>query len=203
MRTAYTTLLLFAALLLAGCASPPPQSQTNVCRIFREYPKWYWATQDAQKKWGVPISIQMAIIHKESHYHAGAKPPRRKLLGFIPWFRPTSAYGYSQAVDGTWNTYLRGTGRNNASRSDFANATDFVGWFSYRAHVALGISRDNAYDLYLAYHEGLQGYRNRAYRRNYSLLRSAREVRYYASRYHAQLLACQGSLPTKSWWHFW
>ena len=41
----------------------------------------------------------MAIIKQESSFIADAKPDRRKLLGFIPWKRKSSARGYAQAID--------------------------------------------------------------------------------------------------------
>nr|WP_231124717.1 hypothetical protein [Piscirickettsia salmonis] len=82
-------------------------------------------------------------------------------MGFIPWSRPTSAYGYAQATDGTWATYQRSTGNSRSSRTDFADAIDFVGWYANRSYSRLGIAKNNAYSLYLAYHEGDGGYRKR------------------------------------------
>jgi hypothetical protein len=188
--------------LLAGCAPAPPRIQTNICSIFYQYPKWFWASQKTLKRWGVPISVQMAIIHQESHFHADAKPSRTKLLGFIPWARPTSAEGYAQAVNDTWKHYLLATRRNRASRSSFDAASDFVGWFAYRAHRRLGISRDNAYALYLAYHEGMIGYQEQTYRRKPWLIGVAHKVQYTADRYRAQLLGCEAKLPRHHWWNF-
>ena len=80
-----TALVLLLGILLGGCTTAPPRNIDNICSIFRQYPKWYWAAQDVQKKWRVPISVLMAIMHQESKFRAGAKPPRRKLLWIIPF----------------------------------------------------------------------------------------------------------------------
>src|SRR3546814_8971202 len=65
-------------------------------------------------------------LYTESGSKARARPPRTKLLGFIPWKRQSSAYGYAQALDGTWLEYQRSTGRWSARRSDFGDAIHFV-----------------------------------------------------------------------------
>ena len=186
-------------LFLLACTRPVPNHVDNVCLIFKQYPDWYWAAQDAHKKWGVPISVQMAIIHQESHFNAKARPPRERILWVIPWFRPTSAYGYSQALTQTWKRYKRESDRH-ASRDAFEDATDFVGWYAKRAHQRLGIPRNNAYKIYLAYHEGMGGYERKTYLRKRWLIRVAQKVQGLARRYQAQLNRCQYKLKRKPWW---
>jgi len=51
----------------------------------------------------------MAIIRQESSFQADAQPPRSRILWIIPGPRPSSAYGYSQALDGTWDWYRQAT----------------------------------------------------------------------------------------------
>ncbi|PHQ82300.1 MAG: hypothetical protein COB66_00515 [Coxiella sp. (in: Bacteria)] len=194
--------VILICLLLGACAPAPPRNPTNACGIFFQYPKWYWAAKKSQKKWGVPISVQLAIIHQESHFRADAKPARRKILWVIPWTRPTTAEGYAQAVNGTWRLYLQSTGRSRADRANFDSATDFVGWFAYRVHRRFGISRNNAYALYLAYHEGPTAYSRRSYLRKPWLMRVARKVAYHANRYRAQLAGCASRIPKHHWWNF-
>jgi len=189
-------------ILLVSCSTPQPKHIDNICSIFNEYPKWYWTTQDIQKKWGVPISVQMAIMHEESSFKSGAKPPHQKLLGFIPWFRPTSAYGYSQATDESWRAYQRSTGHTSANRSSFTDALDFMGWYAEQAHRRAGVDKRNPYQLYLAYHEGIGGYARKTYLRKKWLIDVARRVEHMAWHYHYQLLRCQASLPKKHWWNF-
>jgi hypothetical protein len=121
----------------------------------------------------------------------------------IPWFRPTSAYGYSQAVNGTWELYEKQAGSSWSMRDLFGDAANFVGWFTARAHRKAGISMHNAYELYLAYHEGIDGYLQGTYRRKAWLMKVARSVQYQAWTYHRQLMRCERSLPSKPWWHVW
>ena len=97
-------LVLFLCTLTA-CTVMPPRNGDNLCATFKEKDDWYADTLQSYQKWGVPIPVQMAIMHQESHYVADAQPPRVWLLGFIPWFRPSSAYGYAQALDKTWQDY--------------------------------------------------------------------------------------------------
>ena len=83
MRFLAPILLTF---ILVACSPKPPLRQHDICQIFRLQPSWYWAAKQSAKRWHIPISVQMAILHKESHFRAAATPPRRYLLGFIPWF---------------------------------------------------------------------------------------------------------------------
>lgn len=196
-------LLIIPLLLLTGCSSNLPRNQTNVCMIFRNRPQWYWASLATEHKWGVPIGVQMAIIHEESHFRSGAVPPREKLLGLIPWLRPTTARGYAQAVDATWRLYLKDNGKRSARRTDFATATDFIGWYANLAHQHLGISLSDADAQYLAYHEGLKGYRQKLYRHKPQVIRIANHVQAMANNYQKQLLQCSSHLSKKPWWRFW
>jgi hypothetical protein len=207
MKNLVRTICIFLALsslflTLSSCTPAPPRNLDNICSIFREYPRWYWASLDTQKRWRIPVSVQMAIIHQESHFRGNAKPPRTKLFWVIPWFRPTSAYGYSQAVDGTWKRYQHDTG-SAGSRNTFADATNFIGWYSEQARKRLSISKRNSYALYLAYHEGMGGYERGTYRQKRWLIAVARKVARRARLYHSQLMACRHSLPKKSWWQVW
>ncbi len=202
----YIFLILIVPLSIIGlssCTTKPPNNIENICKIFKQYPKWYWTAQKVQKKWVVPMSVLMAIMYQESRFRADAKPPRRKLLWIIPWFRPTSAYGYSQAVNATWAHYKRDTGHNGADRDAFADAANFIGWYATQARRRVGISRANAYQLYLIYHEGIGGYAKRTYRKKRWLINVAKKVQRRAWVYHKQLQRCKSSLPKDHWWRFW
>jgi hypothetical protein len=190
------------ALGIIGCAPVPPNQPMNICRIYTQYPKWYWASQKVTKKWGLSEPVQMAIIFQESSYDAYAKPPREKLLWLIPWKRPTTATGYAQATDGAWENYIRHTGNSDASRANFADAVDFIGWYSYVAHQRLGINPNNAYELYLAYHEGINAYNHydKHSDRQKWLEKIAVKVDRLAKRYQVQLQNCRKNLPKKHWW---
>ena len=195
------TLLLIVALLPA-CTTSPPKNIDNICSIFREKDDWYDYSKDSFEKWGVPIHVQMAIINQESRFVADALPPRPYLLGFIPWFRSSSAYGYPQAQDGTWEWYLDDTGRWIATRDDFADATDFVGWYCSVSNKKLGISKWDAKNQYLAYHEGHTGFHRKSYLQKRWLLSTSEKVARKANTYRTQLETCREEMESSGWF-FW
>ena len=175
---------------LAGCATVPPSAPDQICRVFEEKDDWLDDAQEAEERWGIEVPILMAFMRHESTFRDDAKPPRTKLLWFIPWKRPSSAYGYAQATDGAWDDYRRSTGHRWADRDDFDDAVDFIGWFNDTSSRELGIPKDDTYRLYLAYHEGRAGYRRGSYRRNARLLELAKRVRAKAERYARDLEGC-------------
>jgi hypothetical protein len=184
-------LMLFSLMLLASCTAVPPKNADNLCATFKENEDWYEDAKESYKKWGIPVHVQMAIMHQESHFVADARPPRTRLLGFIPWFRPSSAYGYAQALDDTWDHYVDNAGSWWADRDDFTDAVDFIGWYSYTSHTQLGIPTSDAKGLYLAYHEGQRGYQRKAYLNNASLNRVADKVAHKAREFQRQLSTCK------------
>ena len=189
-------------LTLSACTVAPPENSDNICEIFREKDAWYDATKESFEQWGVPIHVQMAIMYQESRFVADAQPPRPWLLGIIPWFRSSSAYGYSQAQDGTWDEYLNNGGKWGADRDDFTDSCDFIGWYCSISQQRLGISKWDTRNLYLAYHEGHGGYRQKTYRRKQWLVNTANKVARKASQYHGQLSSCKEEFESKSWF-FW
>lgn len=185
-------------LLLSGCVSAPPDNPANVCSIFEDRRSWYKAAQRAEARWDVPIAVNMAILYQESSYRGRAKPPRRYYFGFIPGPRPSNAYGYAQALDGTWNDYKVAAGNWGARRSNFGDAVDFVGWYNTTSNRINGIPRNDAYNLYLAYHEGNGGYSRGTYRDKDWLLQAASNVQVNADRYATQLQGCRRELD-RNW----
>ncbi|WP_094092279.1 transglycosylase SLT domain-containing protein [Legionella clemsonensis] len=193
--------LILCSILLASCATRPPRDVNNICNIFHQYPKWYRDAADVERRWKVPVAVQMAIIHQESKFNGTAKPPRTKLLWIIPWKRPSTAYGYTQALRSTWALYKRSSGGGGlwASRDVFSDAVDFVGWYANQANRTAGIPRNDAYRLYLAYHEGIGGYQRKTYLRKPWLIQVSRKVKARSALFQAQLNHCRGSLPRRSW----
>ena len=189
MFRAFALLLLFA---VGSCSSGfgPPKNLNNACSIVEERPSWLRAMSRTETKWGVPVHIQMATIWRESKFVRNAKTPRKYILGFIPNGRRSSAYGYAQAIDGTWDWYQDSTGRFFARRSDFDDASDFIGWYMNESRRRNGIPLTDAYRQYLAYHEGHGGYNRGSYRSKQFLLRAAREVQNQAALYQRQLDFC-------------
>lgn len=192
-------LLLAAALWLTGCTSSPPSQAENICGIFGEQRGWYRDAKKAERRWGIPLSVLMAFSFQESSFQARAKPERTRLLWVIPWRRPSTAYGYTQALDSTWREYQRATGRSRARRHNFGDAMDFIGWYNRRSADQLGLPRNDAYSLYLAYHEGVGGFRRGTYRDKRWLQDVARRVHSRAHSYQTQLAGCERRL-SRPWW---
>lgn len=187
---AFLALAILLPLLLAACSSGPPRNANDVCSVFDEKRGWYKDAKKASDRWGTPVHVLMAIIRHESSFRADAKPPRKKLLGFIPWKRPSSAYGYAQALDGTWDEYEDAAGGWFADRDDFEDAVDFVGWYTAESSRKLGISKWDARAQYLAYHEGHGGYARGTWKRKRWLVNTANRVQQTANNYAAQLKRC-------------
>lgn len=184
-------LFLFSFIfMVSGCVSNPPSDVNNICSIFRQYPKWYRDAKDVERRWRIPIPVQMAIIHQESKFDGRATPKRTKLLWIIPWKRPSTAYGYTQALKTTWKQYKHSDGGILAARDNFTDAVDFVGWYANQANRRAGISRSDAYPLYLAYHEGIGGYQRKTYLQKPWLVQVAHKVKARSLIYQAQLARC-------------
>lgn len=179
-----------------------PENLEDICMIFEDRPDWYWAAKESEERWGTPTHIQMAIIQQESSFRYDARPPRTKLLGFIPWTRPSNAYGYAQALDSTWARYKNATGRQSADRDDFDSAIDFIGWYTDLSNKSEGISKWDPYNQYLAYHEGQAGWRRGSHNQKSWLKKSAKRVDRRAREWSVQLQSCEEKLNDR-WWRFW
>ncbi len=201
LRPGRPLLLLLLAVIVAGCSQQPPKNIEDGCAIFREKDDWYDAAADSFERWGVPIHVQLAILYQESRFRHDARPPRDHLLWVIPWGRKSSAYGYAQVKDSTWEWYIEKTGNRGADRDDFEDVTDFIGWYGDLSHRTLGISRWDAYNQYLAYHEGHGGYRRGTWRKKPWLIKVARKVEARAAAYRAQLARCEDELQRG--WSLW
>jgi hypothetical protein len=196
-------LLLCSILCLQACTTSPPSNLDNVCAIFSEKNGWYDDAADSRSEWGSPISVMMAIMHQESKFKAKAKPPRKKIFGFIPGFRPSDSYGYSQALGSTWKAYKKSAGRYGADRDDFGDAIDFIGWYNEQSNKRSGIAKTDAYRLYLAYHEGHGGYNRGTYRSKQWLIDVAKKVDRRAGSYRAQLNGCEEDLKDEGGFFNW
>lgn len=105
--------------------------------------------------------------------------------------RQSTAYGYSQALNGTWEEYQRSEGNRRAKRDDISDASDFMGWYMDESARSLGISKDDAEAQYLAYHEGRTGYASQSYLNKPWLVEVAAAVGSRSEMYREQLAYCR------------
>ncbi len=180
-------------IVLAACGGrdlQPPRDLDNACAIVSERPAYLRAMRATERNWDVPVPVQMAIIHQESKFDGDAETPFRWELGVIPVGRVSTAYGYSQALDGTWDAYKDATGNRRARRDKIRDATDFMGWYMNETRKRNGIPLDDARNQYLAYHDGWTGYARGSYRSKGWLLNVSSRVASRAVTYESQLRAC-------------
>ena len=183
---------LFSIIILISACSSIPQNTSNSCSIFNERYLWYKHVKSVEKKWGTPIYIQLAIIKMESDFDWLAKPPRQKLFKVIPFKRPSSSFGYSQAVKGTWEQYKNETGNKLATRARFKDSVDFIGWYTNKTESILKISKKDAFKQYIAYHEVRGSYKK--YKNNQKVIGLAKKVKNQSDKYKSQLKKCQKRL---------
>ncbi len=195
----FAFLLLLASVLSGGVlyvalspeeALPPPTDLADACTIREERPEWYRATRAAARKWEVPPTTMLAIVWRESSFRAQARPPRKKGWWIFKGKPISTAYGFSQALDGTWGWYLDDTGARGARRDEYADAIDFVGWYMDKSRDELGFAGIDAREHYLAYHQGHGGYRAGRWRRIGWLKKAAAAVDARARLYDTQLFEC-------------
>lgn len=188
--------LCLLLMVLTGCQSlAPPKNAGNLCAVFSEKRHWQEPAAASEQRWSISAPVLMATMYHESSYRHDAKPPKRYLLGFIPWGRVSDAHGYAQATDSTWEVYVKKENRWFASRERFADAIDFIGWYHRGSVNELGISPQDSRQLYLAYHEGRGGYRRKSFNHKPWLLRYSDRVAETSQRYRQQLASCSAWRP--------
>jgi hypothetical protein len=190
------SLILFIIFFISACSSIP-KNTANSCSIFNERYLWYKHAKKTEKKWGTPIYLQLAIIKMESSFDWLAKPPRQKLFKIVPYKRPSSSFGYSQAVKGTWKQYKEETGNKYATRARFKDSVDFIGWYTSKTEKILKVPKTDAFKQYIAYHEGWGNYKN--YKNNKKVINLANRVEKQSNIYKKQLSDCKKSLSTKKY----
>ena len=112
-------IIFFTFLAVTSCANSIPSNQDDICDILNENPRWQNSLLNAKQKWNADPSTVMAIIRQESSFDSNAAPDREKILGFIPWKRPTSAKGYSLKQ-------LKAHGRNIKKKQVKTEPTDQI-----------------------------------------------------------------------------
>ena len=184
--------IFFIVLFFLTSCSSIPKNTADGCSIFSERYFWYKHAKKTERKWGTPISLQLAIIKMESDFDWLAKPPRHKLFKVIPYKRKSSSLGYSQAVEGTWEQYKNETNNPLATRVRFKDSVDFIGWYTNKTEKILKISKKDSFRQYIAYHEGWGNYKN--YKKNAKVVSLAKRVEQQANKYKQQLNDCNKKL---------
>ena len=188
--------ILFLGFVLQSCMVTPPQNPDNICLIFEEKKSWYEAAIRSEKRWKIPPYVLMSFVYQESSFQSDAKPDRTKLLWVIPWKRKSTAVGYSQALNMTWEDYKDETGNTRASRKNFKDSADFIGWYASKGYYQ-GFDRLDARSLYLAYHEGYGGFKKKSYRKKPWLIKVADRVQIRSTKYQQQYWGCAEQLKKK------
>ena len=190
-RLLRASILLLALASCGGGNSSAPKNMDDACAILQQRPAYFKAMRATERKWGVPVHVQMAAIYQESKFIGNARTPHQFALGVIPMGRQSSAYGYSQALDGTWDEYQQEQRRFGAKRDRIADATDFMGWYMKQSSEKLGISLNDAQSQYLAYHEGRTGFANQSYLQKPWLVDVAAAIGRRSEMYAGQLSYCR------------
>ena len=193
----FLKLISILFIFVVACTSNQQINTADSCIIFDQKKNWYKATKKAYDKWGTPIALQLAIINQESSFSQFAKPQRKKFLGIIPGSRPSTAFGYAQVTNPTWDWYKTKTGNNNASRANFSDVTDFIGWYTNQSKNLVGIAKNDYYNQYLAYHEGQGGWKKKSYLKKEWLIEVAKRVESNTNMYNKQLKNCEEKLNQK------
>ena len=184
-------LFIFLFFLISACSSIP-KNTADGCSIFSERYFWYKHVKKTEKKWGPPVHLQLAFIKMVSDFDWLAKRPRHKLFKVIPYKRPSSSFGYSQAVKGTWEQYKKENEKPLATRARFKDSVDFIGWYTSKSSKILKISKKDVFKQYIAYHEGWGNYKN--YKNNNRIILIAKKVEKQSIKYKKQLSSCQNKL---------
>ncbi len=189
---------LIIFLFLASCSSVPKYPQ-NACKIFGENYLWYKHAKKSSEVYGAPIYIILAFVNKESGFNRWAKPPRQKLFKIVPYKRPSSSLGYSQAVKKTWELYKSETNNPLALRTRFKDSVMFIGWYIKKTKKINNIPTKDSYRQYLNYYLGWGNYAKKVYKTDKDAVLYAKSVEKQSKIYKNQLMKCQKSLDRKKY----
>ena len=188
------SLIYFIFLIfLTSCSSVPKYPQ-NACKIFGENYLWYKHAKKSSEIYGAPIHVILAFVKKESGFNRWAKPKRTKLFKVIPYKRPSSSFGYSQAVNKTWEQYKNETNNLLALRTRFKDSVMFISWYINKTNKINKIPLNDSYRQYLNYYLGWGDYAKKVYKTNKKAIIFAKSVEKQSKIYKSQLRECRKSL---------
>lgn len=182
------TLLILS--VLTGCSKVLPYAAYDDCICCVVNANWGWKhdLNATAKRHGVSPGLVMSVMFNESSFKRYARPESNKLWGWFPYQR-SSAYGYAQIKDETWQWYRMHNPGWFQSRTQFSDAADFIGWY-YGLFIKRFPGNASDSDFYLAYHEGLGGFQRATYEQKTWLVEKSKLVAERADQYNQQLSAC-------------
>ena len=184
--------MLFSLDAAAQAGAQPWRGDENICAILAQDKSWPADTLRASRRWQVQPWLPLAVIYHESRFEAQARPPMKHINGI--WQRPSSAYGFAQAIDSTWNEYnAKVSSKVILMRDEYQDAVDFASYYLRHIMDSLDVSPTRVDLLYLAYHEGISGYTNKSYSSKKWLIKTSGRVAATAALFHRQWLSCYGA----------
>jgi hypothetical protein len=192
-------LFYFIFLLFLTSCTTVPKYPSDACKLFGEHYLWYKYAKKSSKKYNAPIHIILAFVKKESGFKRYAKPKRQKIFKIIPYKRPSSSFGYSQAVNKTWELYKEETDNPLALRTRFKDSVMFIGWYMNKTNKINKIAFSDAYRQYLNYYLGWGNYKKKVYKTDKNAIIYAKSVEKQSNIYKKQLKGCQKSLDRKKY----
>ena len=184
-------LIYFIIFFFIVSCSSVPRHPLNACKIFDERYLWYKHIKKSSETYDVPAYIILAFVNKESGFNRWAKPKRTKLFKVIPYKRPSSSFGYSQAVKKTWELYKTETDNPLALRTRFKDSVMFIGWYINKTNKINKIPLNDPYRQYLNYYLGWGNYSNKVYKTDKKSVIFAKNVEKQSEIYKSQLRECQ------------
>ena len=181
-----------------SCTSVP-KYPANACKIFGEKYLWYKHAKNSSEKYGAPVHTILAFVNKESGFNRWARPERTKLFKIIPYKRPSSSLGFSQAVKKTWEQYKKETDNPLALRTSFKDSVMFIGWYINKTHQVNNVPLNDSYRQYLNYYLGWGDYAKKTYKTNKEAIIFAKKVKTQSNIYRKQLKFCKEGLDRKKY----
>jgi len=192
-------LICFVIFFLIVSCSTVPRYPQNACKIFGENYLWYKSVKKSSETYEAPVHTILAFVNKESGFNRWARPKRTKLFKVIPYKRPSSSLGYSQAVKKTWELYKTETDNPLALRTRFKDSVMFIGWYIDKTNKINKIPLNDTYRQYLNYYLGWGSYAKKIYKTDKKAIIFAKSVEKQSKVYKNQLKECQKSLDKKKY----
>jgi len=192
-------LIYFVVFFFVASCSSIPKNTSNACKLFGERYLWYKHVKKSSEMYGAPVHIILAFVNKESGFNRWAKPKRTKLFKIIPYKRPSSSFGYSQAVKKTWELYKTETDNPLALRTRFKDSVYFISWYISKTNKINKIPLNDSYRQYLNYYLGWGNYAKKTYKTDKKAIIFAKSVKKQSNIYKNQLKECQKNLDKKKY----